>query len=76
MLPGFLAFAVDKYDRFVAAKLLAETLLTSGAAAGDTRIPADLADTSRRLKAALERKLAGPCGLERRSGKWVANDPR
>ncbi len=76
MLPGFLAFAVDKYDRFVAAKLLAETLLTSGAAAGDPRIPADLADTSRRLNSALERKLAGPCGLERRSGRWVANDPR
>lgn len=73
ILPSFLAFAVDKYDRFVAAKLLAETLLTSGAAAGDPRIPPDLADTSRRLKAALERKLSGPYGLEVRGGKWVAS---
>jgi UTP--glucose-1-phosphate uridylyltransferase len=74
ILPGFLAFAVDKYDRFIAAKLLAETLLTSGAAAGDGRIPPGLADTSRRLKAALERKLAGPYGLEKRGGQWAAAD--
>jgi hypothetical protein len=72
ILPGFLAFAVDKYDRFIAAKLLAETLLTSGAAAGDSRVPSDLADTSRKLHAALERKLAGPYGLEIESGRWVA----
>jgi hypothetical protein len=71
ILPGFLAFAVDKYDRFIAAKLLAETLLTSGAAAGDPRVPPELAETSRKLKAALERKLAGPYGLEKRGGKWV-----
>ena len=70
MLPGFLAFAVDKFDRFIAAKLLAETLLTSGAAAGDPRIPPELAETSTKLKAALERKLAGPYGLELRGEKW------
>lgn len=72
ILPGFLAFAVDKYDRFIAAKLLAETLLTSGAAAGDGRIPSELADTSKRLHAALERKLAGAYGLEIEGGRWVA----
>jgi UTP--glucose-1-phosphate uridylyltransferase len=70
MLPGFLAFAVDKYDRFIAAKLLAETLLTSGAAAGDPRIPPELAATSAKLKAALDGKLAGVYGLERRGGTW------
>lgn len=71
LLPSFLAFAVDKYDRFMAAKLLAETLLTSGVAMGDTRIPTDLADTSRLLKAGLERKLAGPYGLEAAGGRWI-----
>jgi hypothetical protein len=70
MLPSFLAFAVDKYERFIAAKLLAETLLTSGAAAGDPRVPAELAGTSAKLKAALDAKLSGPFGLERRGGKW------
>jgi hypothetical protein len=74
ILPGFLAFAVDKYDRFIAAKLLAETLLTSGAAAGDARIPAELADTSRRLKGALEAKLSGPYGLEVRGGRWIPRE--
>jgi hypothetical protein len=71
LLPSFLAFAVDKYDRFIAAKLLAETLLTSGVAAGDPRIPAELAETSRRLKAGLERKLAGPYGLRLEGGRWL-----
>jgi hypothetical protein len=71
LLPDFLALAVDKCDRFIAAKLLAETLLTSGCAAGDERIPAELALTSRALKAALEAKLSGPYGLVRRGTKWV-----
>jgi UTP--glucose-1-phosphate uridylyltransferase len=71
ILPGFLAFAVDKYDRFIAAKLLAETLLTSGAAAGDPRLPPELAETSRKLSAALTRKLEGPYGLQIENGRWV-----
>jgi len=74
MLPSFLAFAVDKYDRFIAAKLLAETLLTSGAAAGDRRIPPELARTSKKLKDALEAKLSGPYGLELQGGKWAPAD--
>ena len=72
LLPGFLAFAVDKYDRFMAAKLLAETLLTSGVGSGDPRIPAELAVTSRLLEAGLERKLRGAYGLELRGGRWQA----
>jgi len=75
ILPDFLAFAVDKYDRFISAKLLAETLLTSGAASGDPRIPAGLAETSRRLSSGLAAKLSGPCGLERRGGRWAPIDP-
>ena len=72
LLPGFVAFAVDKYDRFIAAKLLAETLLTSGIGAEDSRLPAQLADTSRRLRSGLEAKLSGPYGLVLREGRWVA----
>lgn len=75
ILPDFLAFAVDKYDRFISAKLLAETLLTSGAAAKDPRIPADLAETSRRLSSGLASKLSGPCALELRGGRWRPKDP-
>ncbi len=71
LLPSFLAFAVDKYDRFMAAKLLVETLLTSGVGLGDPRLPPELADTARRLKAGLEAKLAGPWGLSLREGRWI-----
>ncbi|MDP3179890.1 MAG: UTP--glucose-1-phosphate uridylyltransferase, partial [Spirochaetaceae bacterium] len=70
LLPSFLAFAIDKCDRFIAAKLLVETLLTSGIGEGDPRIPAELAGTSRSLKAGLEAKLAGPYGLALRGGRW------
>jgi hypothetical protein len=74
ILPSFLAFAVDKYDRFIAAKLLAETLLTSGVAGGggEARLPQELAETSRRLKEGLFRKLLGPYGLELKDGRWQA----
>ena len=74
LLPSFLAFAVDKYDRFMAAKLLAETLLTSGVASQDPRIPPALAQTSRLLKAGLEAKLRGPWGLVLEKGRWVPKD--
>ncbi|HOX33011.1 MAG TPA: UTP--glucose-1-phosphate uridylyltransferase [Spirochaetales bacterium] len=72
LLPGFLAFAVEKSERFIAAKLLAETLLTSGVARGDRRIPPELAATSRRLSEGLARKLEGAYGLELRGGRWEA----
>ncbi|HSV55473.1 MAG TPA: hypothetical protein VLH39_00005, partial [Magnetospirillaceae bacterium] len=71
LLPSFLAFAVDKYDRFIAAKLLVETLLTSGAGADDPRLPAELAFVSGLLRAGLERKLAGPCGMALQGGRWL-----
>ena len=74
LLPSFIAFAVDKFDRFMAAKLLAETLLTSGVAMGDPRIGPELAATSGFLKAGLERKLAGPYGLRPEGGRWIPAD--
>jgi hypothetical protein len=74
LLPSFIAFAVNKYDRFMAAKLLAETLLTSGVASGDPRIPPELAETSRLLKSGLDAKLSGPYGLELRGGAWAPRD--
>jgi len=75
LLPSFLAFAVNKYDRFIAAKMLAETLLTSGVGADDPRLPADLAATSSLLRAGLEWKLAGPYGMELWDGRWTPRDP-
>ncbi len=74
ILPSFLAFAVNKYDRFIAAKMLAETLLTSGVGADDPRLPADLAATSSLLRAGLEWKLAGPYGMELWDGRWTPRE--
>ncbi len=76
LLPSFLAFAVNKYDRFIAAKMLAETLLTSGVGAEDPRLPADLAATSSLLHAGLERKLSGPYGMVLWDGRWIPREPK
>jgi UTP--glucose-1-phosphate uridylyltransferase len=73
ILPSFLSFAVDKYDRFIAAKLLVETLLTSGAAP-EGSLPAQLAATSRRLHEGLVAKLSGPCALLLDGGRWVPRE--
>jgi hypothetical protein len=82
ILPSFLAFAVSKYDRFIAAKLLAETLLTSGiagsggagsgGAGSEAKLPQGLAETSLRLKEGLFKKLSDSYGLALRDGRWQA----
>jgi hypothetical protein len=74
LLPSFLSFAVEKPDRFISAKLLVETLLTSGLGAGDSRVPADLAAASASLHRGLWSKLAREYGLELRDGRWSVPD--
>ncbi|MBU0927215.1 MAG: UTP--glucose-1-phosphate uridylyltransferase [Spirochaetes bacterium] len=64
-----LGFAVEKGERFIAAKLLAETILASGAADA-SRLPADVAATAAMMARGLESVLAGPCGLELAGGAW------
>jgi len=73
LLPSFLSYAVEKNDRFLAAKLLVETLLTSGLGRGDPRLPPELAQAALGLHAGLEAKLAGAYGLALRQGRW--SDP-
>jgi hypothetical protein len=68
ILPDFLALAVEKKERFIAAKLLAETLLTSGFGSG--QLPEALELTSRELREGLGRLLRENCGLANRSGTW------
>ncbi len=68
ILPDFLALAVEKKERFIAAKLLAETLLTSGFGSGHLSEP--LASTSRSLNEGLSRLLSSTCGLKNRNGNW------
>ncbi|TFG83159.1 MAG: hypothetical protein E4H20_06160 [Spirochaetales bacterium] len=66
-----IGFAVNKADRFLAAKLLAETILGSGAA--DLKaLPPEVAATAQSLSHGLAKTLAGTCDLALRKGRWTA----
>lgn len=76
-----LGFAVEKGERFIAAKLLSETLLASSGRADDSEagpggvlsaLPPDVARAGRELSSGLRRALAGPCGLRLEGGAWKA----
>jgi UTP--glucose-1-phosphate uridylyltransferase len=71
LLDSPLGFAVEKKERFLAAKLLAETVMASGAI--DTRaFPEDLKTTALTLSSGLAATLEGPCGLKLRDGRWIS----
>lgn len=77
MLDDFVVFGVDKYERFLAAKVLLETLMTSGVKLDDPAYPtdddptADLQSTAKKLHAGLERKLRTVYGMKREGDRWV-----
>lgn len=66
-----IGLAVQKGERFLAAKLLAETILGSGLAAPES-LPKEVAAAAAELSSGLARALGGHCGLALRSGHWVA----
>lgn len=76
MLDDFLIFGVDKYERFLAAKVLLETLMTSGLKLNDRGYPTDdrpehdLRGTARKLHSGLERKLRGEYSMTFTGGRW------
>lgn len=70
-LPSFLAFAVDKNERFLAAKLLVDTLLTSGVAKDDPKLPPAFRETAVGLNKGLTGLLGDTYGLTLSKGKWV-----
>lgn len=67
-----LGFAVRKEDRFIAAKLLAETVLSSGAASNPGQLPPGIAETAASMSRGLSAALSGPCGLILDRGRWTA----
>ncbi|HUZ16881.1 MAG TPA: UTP--glucose-1-phosphate uridylyltransferase [Spirochaetia bacterium] len=81
MLDDFFIFGVDKYRRFLAAKLLLECLMTSGIGLDDPRYPTDpdsskdLSAVARRLHGGLTEKLAGVYGMVREGGRWRPQRP-
>lgn len=73
-LPSFLAFAVDKNERFLAAKLLIDTLLTSGVGLDDERLPVTLRNVAQNLHQGLVSLLKKTYGLVLSCGKWVPGE--
>ncbi len=69
LLDAPLGFAVEKGERFIAAKLLAETVLASGAA-GAATLPPNVAETAATMSGGLRSVLSGPCGLALDGGAW------
>ncbi|HPG86523.1 MAG TPA: hypothetical protein PLQ29_07460, partial [Spirochaetales bacterium] len=70
-----LGFAVEKGERFIAAKLLAETVLASGtagagAAGAGAALPPSVAATAETMSRGLSDVLSGPCGLRLDGGAW------
>ncbi|MFN2311229.1 MAG: UTP--glucose-1-phosphate uridylyltransferase [Spirochaetia bacterium] len=72
-----LVFGVDKYRRFLAAKLLLETLMTSGISLDHPDYPRssdpakDLLGTARQLNAGLHWNLEHSYGMKRSGDRWV-----
>jgi len=77
MLDDFVVFGVDKWRRFLAAKLLMETLMTSGVRLDDPSYPTsenpsqDIRGTARLLHEGLTRQLSTVYGMEQTPGKWI-----
>ena len=76
MLNDFYIFGIDKYDRFLAAKLIMETLMASGLKLDDPRFPEemdpekDLKYTATKLHKGLQQKLSTVYGLKKVDGVW------
>jgi hypothetical protein len=81
MLDDFLIYGVDKYDRFLAAKLLVETLMTSGLYLDHPDFPRsddpsrDLQTLAKQLNAGLEKKLQTVYGMKKEGERWLPKKP-
>jgi UDP-N-acetylglucosamine pyrophosphorylase len=77
MLDDFLIFGVDKYERFLAAKMLLEGLMTSGIGLDNPAYPKDpdpekdLKTMAIKLNQGLQAKLSGVFGMKQTGGRWV-----
>jgi len=68
--PGGLA--VEKKQRFLAAKMLTETIL--GSWSNTSAFPKEFAETARLMQEGIHTVLSGPCNLKLLNGKWQAEE--
>lgn len=76
LLDDFLVIAVDKYERFLAAKMLIEGILTSGLKLDDpvfksNKMLTGMRDLAVKLNAGLEKNLVHSYGLKKEDGIWM-----
>ncbi|MFP4384291.1 MAG: UTP--glucose-1-phosphate uridylyltransferase [Spirochaetia bacterium] len=77
VLDDFLVYGQNKYDRFMAAKMLVETLMTSGIELENPAFPSsenpaeDLKGLAGKLHRGLQKKLRTIYGLKLENGKWI-----
>jgi UDP-N-acetylglucosamine pyrophosphorylase len=76
ILPSFLSFVVSKERRFIAAKLLTDTLLTSGAANFSANIPQPLRETALKMHGGLNELLSTTYGMELIDMRWRGREAR
>lgn len=71
LIPDFIAFAVDKRKRFIAAKLLVDTLLASGLGLDSGEMPEETRAIALELNSGLSQLLESVYGLRLTGGKWL-----
>ncbi|HEY9053628.1 MAG TPA: UTP--glucose-1-phosphate uridylyltransferase [Rectinemataceae bacterium] len=73
ILPSFLALVVEKKKRFLAAKLLSDTLLTSGVGLDEPPLPSGIQALAKELNTGLFDLLSKAYGLKLEHGRWIAS---
>jgi UDP-N-acetylglucosamine pyrophosphorylase len=74
LVPDFIAFAVDKKRRFLAAKMLVEMLLTSGFGIDDGTVSAQMRQTGKTLHEGQAWLLEQAYGLRCVNGRWTPRE--
>jgi UTP--glucose-1-phosphate uridylyltransferase len=81
ILDDFLIFGIDKYQRFLAAKLVLESLMASGVGLNHPEYPTDpdpkndLKTIAQKLNRGLEYNLATIYGLKKSGARWQPRTP-
>ncbi|MDR1316456.1 MAG: UTP--glucose-1-phosphate uridylyltransferase [Spirochaetales bacterium] len=74
LLPDPLIFGVNKFRRFLAAKLLLESLITSGLGLESRDFPLELQELARSLHGGFVWNMEHVFGMKRSGGGWAASE--
>jgi hypothetical protein len=74
LLPDPLIFGINKFRRFLAAKLLLESLMTSGLGLESGDFPPELRRLAQSLYEGFVWNMENVFGMKRAGGRWIASD--